>query len=193
MLSKLFKNTWIKKTRAAIYKRCITKNPKSNQVWDFLNTIIMKELNNLLSQIENAIPHWEKQNTTISIATVGWQLDHSLLVINGIISQLSKSNPNNYKWRFNLSRIYIQCRNAIPRGKAKAPKQVRPVDNTSIEDLQNKLATAKNNMALLQKLDKNSYFTHPYFGDLNLKATIWFLKLHTRHHLKIVNNIINKG
>lgn len=193
MLSKLFKNTWIKKTRAAIYNRCINKNPKSNQVWDFLNTIIMKELNDILQQIENAIPYWEKQNTTISQATVGWQLDHSLLVINGIITQLAQSNPNHYQWRPNWKRTYIQLRNSIPRGKAKAPKQVRPVDNTSIEDFQNKLASAKNNMALLEKLDKNSYFTHPYFGDLNLKATIWFLKLHTRHHLKIVNNIINKG
>jgi hypothetical protein len=153
----------------------------------------MKELNDLLHQIENTIPHWEKQNTTISQATVGWQLDHSLLVINGIVLQLSKSNPVNYKWRFNLNRTYIQCRNAIPRGKAKAPKQVRPVDAIAIEELQNKLALAKSNIALLEKLHKNSFFTHPYFGDLNLKAAIWFLKLHTQHHLKIVNDIINKG
>jgi len=159
----------------------------------FFNTITMKNLNDLLLQIENAIPHLEKQNTTISQATVSWQLDHSLLVINGIVLQLSKSNPVNYKWRFNLNRTYIQCRNAIPRGKAKAPKQVSPVDILSMEDLQNKLATAKNNMALLEKLHKNSYFRHPYFGDLNLKAAVWFLKLHTRHHLKIVNDIINQG
>lgn len=153
----------------------------------------MKELNDLLQQIENAIPHWEKQNKTISQATVGWQLDHSLLVINGIISQLSKSNPDNYKWRFNLNRIYIQCRNAIPRGKAKAPKPVRPAEIITIEGLQTKLTLAQKNIILLESLPNNSYFTHPYFGDLNLKATVWFLKLHTNHHLKIVNNIINKG
>jgi hypothetical protein len=87
----------------------------------------------------------------------------------------------------------MQCRNNIPRGKAKAPKQVLPVDAIAIEDLQNKLALAKSNIALLEKLHKNSFFTHPYFGDLNLKAAIWFLKLHTQHHLKIVNDIINKG
>lgn len=153
----------------------------------------MKELNDLLLQIENNIPHWEKQNTTISQATVGWQLDHSLLVINGIIAQLSKCNPDNYKWQFNLNRIYMQCRNTIPRGKAKAPKQVRPLDAIAVADLQNKLALAKSNIALLEKLHKNSFFTHPYFGNLNLKAAIWFLKLHTRHHLKIVNDIINQG
>jgi hypothetical protein len=193
MPSRLFKNTWTKKTKAAIYKRFSNKNPKSNQVWDFLNTIIMKELNDLLFQIENAIPYWEKQNTTISQASVGWQLDHSLLVINGIISQLSKSNPDHYHWRFNLNRTYIQWRNSIPRGKAKAPKQVRPSELITEQELKNKLALAKQNVTLLDKLSKNSYFTHPYFGDLNLKATIWFLRLHTNHHLKIVNDIINQG
>lgn len=153
----------------------------------------MKELNDLIRQIENNLPQWEKQNTTISHATVGWQLDHSLLVINGIIAQLAKSNPKDYQWRPNWKRVYIKLRNNIPRGKAKAPKQVLPVDAIAIEDLQNKLALAKSNIALLEKLQKNSFFTHPYFGDLNLKAAIWFLKLHTRHHLKIVNDIINKG
>jgi len=153
----------------------------------------MKELNDLIGQIENNLSQWEKQNTTISHATVGWQLDHSLLVINGIIAQLAKSNPKDYQWRPNWKRVYIKLRNNIPRGKAKAPKQVLPVDVIAIEDLQNKLALAKSNIALLEKLHKNSFFTHPYFGDLNLKATIWFLKLHTQHHLKIVNDIINKG
>jgi hypothetical protein len=152
----------------------------------------MKELNDLIRQIENNLPQWEKQNTTISHATVGWQLDHSLLVINGIIAQLAKSKPKDYQWRPNWKRVYIKLRNNIPRGKAKAPKQVLPVDAIAIEDLQNKLALAKSNIALLEKLQKNSFFTHPYFGDLNLKAAIWFLKLHTQHHLKIVNDIINK-
>ena len=193
MLSKLFKNTWIKKTRAAIYKRCINKNPKSNQVWDFLNTIIMKELNDLLQQIENAIPHWEKLNTNISQATVGWQLDHSLLVINGVIEQMKISKPENYQWKFKWIRLVIQTTNKIPRGKVRAPKTVKPLDVANAEDLKAKLEQARKGIAELENLPPNSYFAHPFFGDLNLKTTIWFLKLHTNHHLKIVNDIINKG
>ncbi len=153
----------------------------------------MKELNDLIRQIENNLPHWEKQNTAISQATIGWQLDHSLLVINGVMAQLAKSNPNDYKWRPNWKRTYIKLRNNIPRGKAKAPKKVRPAEIITFEGLQAKLMLAQKYIILLESLPKNSYFTHPYFGDLNLKAAIWFLKLHTRHHLKIVNDIINKG
>ena len=48
---------------------------------------------------------------------------------------------------------------------------------------------AKNSLVDLETLNANSYFTHPYFGDLNLKKTIWFLNLHTNHHLKIIKDI----
>lgn len=153
----------------------------------------MNTLQSLLIQIETHIPDYKTENKMVSHATIGWQLDHSLLVINGIIAQLVKSNPKDYQWRPNWKRIYIKLRNNIPRGKAKAPKQVRPAETITIETLQDKLRLAQNGLKMLESLPKNSFFTHPYFGDLNLKAAIWFLKLHTRHHLKIVNDIINKG
>ncbi|WP_333875630.1 DinB family protein [Flavobacterium sp.] len=153
----------------------------------------MPTLTALLQQIEDYLQYHEKANPTVSKSTVGWQLDHSLLVIIGIVNQLEQSNPENYQWRPNWKRTYIQLRNSIPRGKAKAPKLVRPLETASLDDLQSKLAAAKEKTALLQSLPANSYFTHPYFGDLNLKSAIWFLKLHTNHHLKIVNDILNKG
>ncbi|MDI9256681.1 DinB family protein [Flavobacterium sedimenticola] len=153
----------------------------------------MPTLTSLLQQIEDYLQYHKKANLTVSQSTVGWQLDHSLLVIIGIVNQLEQSNPENYQWRPNWKRTYIQLRNSIPRGRAKAPKLVRPIETASLDDLQSKLATAKEKTALLQSLPANSYFTHPYFGDLNLKSAIWFLKLHTNHHLKIVNDILNKG
>lgn len=153
----------------------------------------MKQLNELLNQIESHIPHHEKGNEQVSQSTIGWQLDHSLLVFNGVIAQMKSSNPDNYKWQFKWIRFYIQITNKIPRGKVRAPKTVNPLEVASIEDLKTKLEQARKGITELQTLHKNSYFTHPFFGDLNLKTTIWFLKLHTNHHLKIVNDIINKG
>lgn len=153
----------------------------------------MKQLHKLLDQIENHIPHHEKMNEKVSHATIGWQLDHSLLVINGVIDQLKSSNPENYKWRFKWIRLYIQITNTIPRGKVRVPKSVKPVDVATVEDLKAKVEQARKGIAELENLPSNSYFTHPFFGDLNLKTTIWFLKLHTNHHLKIINDINSKG
>jgi len=150
----------------------------------------MNKLQEIIHQLENQIPNFEKTNVAVSQSTVGWQIDHSLLVINGVVEQLKNSNPENYKWKFKWIRTYIKIINKIPRGKVRVPKSVKPIDVANITDLTSKLELAKNNIAEMEKLSAKSYFTHPFFGDLNLKASIWFLKLHTKHHLKIIEDIV---
>jgi hypothetical protein len=150
----------------------------------------MNQLQHLLKELEAKTPLYEKTNAAVSQSTIGWQIDHSLLVINSVISQLKESNPENYKWKFNKYRILFQITNMIPRGKVRVPKSVKPVDVASIEDLTTKLELAKKNISDMETLPSKSYFTHPFFGDLKLKSAIWFLKLHTNHHLKIIKDIV---
>ena len=105
----------------------------------------MNKLNFILDQLESHISDFEKTNLAVSTSTIGWQIDHSLLVINSVVTQLKSSNPVNYKWKFNKIRLLIQITNKIPRGKVKAPKLVRPLETATIEELKNKLELAKNN------------------------------------------------
>ena len=149
----------------------------------------MSNLKTLVNQLESYIANYEKVNPAVSQSSIGWHIDHSLMVINGIIDELKKSNPKQFKWRLNWNRIFIQSINKIPRGKAKAPKVVQPLESATAALLISKLEIAKNNVVDLESLHANSYFTHPYFGDLNLKKTLWFLNLHTNHHLKIIKDI----
>lgn len=150
----------------------------------------MSRLENLINNLESHIPDFEKSNATVSSSTIGWQIDHSLIVINAVIDQLRNSNPNHYKWKFNKIRLLIWVTNTIPRGKVRVPKSVNPIDVASIETLTSKLELAKKNIAELEQLSAKSYFTHPFFGDLKLRSAIWFLKLHTNHHLKIIQDIM---
>ena len=150
----------------------------------------MSKLNSILDQLESYIPAFEKTNFNVSQSTIGWQMDHSLLVINSVISELKNSNPKNYKWKFNKIRLLIQIVNTIPRGKVRAPKVVKPIDVATFEDLTKKLELAKKTLAQMETLPAKSYFNHPFFGDLKLKTAIWFLKLHTKHHLKIIEDIL---
>ncbi|UPT71324.1 MAG: DUF1569 domain-containing protein [Flavobacterium sp. JAD_PAG50586_2] len=150
----------------------------------------MKKLQSILDQLESYIPNYEKTNPAVSNSTIGWQIDHSLLVINSVIEQLKISNPENYKWRFNKYRVLIKITNKIPRGKVRVPKSVTPIDIATLEVLKSKLEVAKKNLIDMESLPSKSYFTHPFFGDLKLKTTIWFLKLHTTHHLKIITDIL---
>jgi hypothetical protein len=150
----------------------------------------MSQLQKLLKELESNISHFKKTNPAISKSTIGWQIDHSLLVINSVVDQIKVSKPENYKWTLNKYRILIGITNTIPRGKVRVPKSVQPIDTATFEDLTAKLELAKKNIAEMEKLPAKSYFTHPFFGDLKLKTTIWFLKLHTKHHLKIIDDIL---
>ncbi len=152
----------------------------------------MEKLNAILAQLESHIPDFEKSNPAVSNSTVGWQIDHSLLVINSVIDQLKASNPQDYKWTLNKYRILIGITNTIPRGKVRVPKSVKPIDVATIEELTSRVELAKKNIADIKTLPAKSYFTHPFFGDLKLKTTIWFLKLHTNHHLKIIADMMRK-
>jgi hypothetical protein len=152
----------------------------------------MKELNLLIHQLEIYFDDFEKTNLKVSQVPVGWHIDHSLIVIESIISQLIKSNPKEYKWELNWNRLFIQTINKIPRGRGKAPKKVQPTEPVTIAILKTKLQQVNAKIKEIQNLEGHSFFEHPYFGKLNLKSTIWFLELHTKHHLKIVKDILNR-
>ena len=150
----------------------------------------MQKLTNLLVELENAIPHLEKTNPAISKASIGWQIDHCLLVLSRIISALENSNPAEFKSKFNMKRFLVFTTNTIPRGKAKAPDVVLPTGEMSIKSLTENLEKVKNKIARIETLHKNNFFAHPYFDDLNVKQTQKFLVIHTTHHLKIIRDIL---
>ena len=149
-------------------------------------------LKNLLNEIEGNIPNKELTNSKISKVSIGWQLDHSLKVVNGICAILQKTKPEKYKRDFNLLRLILFPLAYIPRGKAKAPKTVQPPNDISVEDLHTQLEMARGHIDKISPLPKKSFFIHHIFGTLSKKQTIRFLQIHTRHHLKIVNDILKK-
>lgn len=152
----------------------------------------MKKIEKLLTDLEKKISNFEAKNQSISSETVGWHVQHSLLVLQQIIIALENSTPETYKWKFNFWRLLIMGRNKIPRGKAKAPSRVLPKETITKELLENSLKETKSMITVLTKLKTNHYFTHPFFGDLNLKPSISFLALHTEHHLDIIKDILKK-
>ncbi|EPR73251.1 hypothetical protein ADIWIN_1682 [Winogradskyella psychrotolerans RS-3] len=83
-------------------------------------------LHNALNQIEGYIPQREILNTNVSKANVAWHLDHSLKVINAVVTTMQNSDPALYKDNFSfIGKLLLKFR-FFPRGKAKAPKYVTP-------------------------------------------------------------------
>lgn len=150
----------------------------------------INNLNNYLIEIEHAIPYLDKKDENVSKSTIGWQLDHSLKVINGISGVIAKTNPKKYKRDINAMRLVLFPINYIPRGSAKAPKVVMPPEIIIETDLRKQLEQAKQNIKLLEPLHKRSHFKNHVFGMLNKRQTIHFMGMHTKHHLKIVRDIL---
>lgn len=155
-----------------------------------MKTVNTKTLENRLQLLESYIPDFEKTNTSISNASVAWHLDHSLKVINAVVKSMENSDPalyeNNFKF---IGKILLKI-GFFPRGKAKAPKYVKPPEVVLKSDITTQLAEAKQNIKAIQNLDKNAYFKHPLFGNTNKFRVVRFLDTHTNHHLKIVKSIL---
>lgn len=142
------------------------------------------------TSIKQYIKYFEKNNSKVSSASVGWHLDHSLKVINSVYVALNKSNPSEYRWKFNGLRLFAFTLGSFPRGKARSPKRVLPPENILKKDMESQLDLAIENFKSFQDLKENQYFSHPLFKQLNKKKALKFLELHTKHHLKIIRDIL---
>ena len=149
----------------------------------------MKRLNALIDELADFIPDHEILNPAVSASSIGWHIEHSLLTLNLVVQKISESEPENYQPKFNFWKTIILVFKKLPRGKVKAPKMVRPNNEHTAESLKNHIAVTKENIKVFSNLKKNHFFIHPFLGAMNLKQTICFLGIHTRHHLGIMNEI----
>jgi hypothetical protein len=149
----------------------------------------MKKLIKQMAELSANINQSEKQNLSISNANIGWQIDHSLRVINQVISSLLHSNPAEYKPAFNWRKSIVLFFKKIPRGKVKAPKGILPTEEITQLSLKESLDQARQNLILLEKSEPMHFFVHPFFGQVNVRDTIVFIEVHTEHHLKIIRDI----
>ena len=147
-------------------------------------------LESKLNELESYISGFEKKNLKISKATVGWQIDHSLKVINSVVNAMKNSDPNLYEDNFKFLGKVLLAFNYFPRGKAKSPKHVNPPEIILKEEIVSQLVIARVHLNEIQELDENAYFKHPLFRNINKKRVVSFLNAHTNHHLKIVKSIL---
>lgn len=143
-----------------------------------------------LNQIECYLIYNGSVNEKVSKVSVAWHLDHSLKVINKISHSLLYSDPDVYIRKFNAIRVFSFTFGYIPRGKVTSPMTVMPPNIIKIKDIVSQLIKARDSVEEIEFLEGASNFIHPVYGQLNKKQTKRLLEVHTRHHLKIVRDIL---
>ena len=151
-----------------------------------------EKLHLAITALESHIKNHSVSNPKISKTDIAWHIDHSLKVVNNVSLALQSSDPKTYVNNFSLLGKLFFALGFFPRGKAKAPKHVRPPEVITKEDLVSQIELAKANVDTIASLEKNAYFKHPLFGNVNTPRIYRFLMIHTNHHVKIVNDIMVK-
>lgn len=150
----------------------------------------MKSLAALINELEQSMPFIDQKKDTVSKVSVGWHIEHTLLALVKMISAVEHSNPADFKSSFNFKRSIILTIGKMPRGVARVPDSVKPgeaINETTIRSLVEK---AKQKVELFENLGNDKYFTHPVFGDLQVKKARRIIAIHTLHHIRIINDIL---
>ena len=146
-----------------------------------------------LQELETYYNDIDKRNEKISYSSIGWQIDHSLKVVNASSSAYLTSGAKKYKPKFSFVKFFILTFKYIPRGKSKAPKLVNNKESITLLEIEEQMSLAKENLAKVAQADEGLYFKHPIFGHLNKKEYTNFLEIHTEHHLKIIKDILKSN
>jgi hypothetical protein len=150
----------------------------------------MKKLLAVVDQLANYVSLCELSNKAISEASVGWHIEHSCLVIIKITETIKKSDPSNYNTKFNIKKLFVFITGKFPRGRAQAPEAVMPANHIDQALLLESIARTKTAITVLATCNKKQFFLHPIFGNLNRSSTMYFLGIHTNHHIRILQDIL---
>ena len=107
-----------------------------------------------------------------------------------MISAVEHSNPSDYKKELNLKRSVVIMLGKIPRGRAKVPDSVRPAEEIDMVNIRGLIEKAKQKAEIFEKLNPHKFFTHPVFGDVQVKQARRIIAIHTHHHIKIINDML---
>lgn len=144
-----------------------------------------------LEAYQNRISDAEKINPKISDVSVGWHIDHILKAIIDPTRFIRKSDPKKFKPGFNFKRSFLFTLGFMPKGILKAPKSVSAPEKFVKEiDLRNQMEQAKATVKEWENFDKNCWYIHGAIGPLNVNGNLRLLKIHCKHHLQIIDSII---
>lgn len=129
----------------------------------------------------------------------GWtpaeHVDHSVKVATSIVNRLLDLTAERGK-PFKFVGRLILLLGWIPRGKGRSPERLRAVQ-CSREELTAAIDALEVQLAKLgaSHLDakRGGVVPHPLFGGLNPMQALRFTTVHTRHHLKIVRDVLRQA
>jgi hypothetical protein len=139
----------------------------------------------------------EAQLFTVRQQVSGWSpaehLDHTVKVAQSVIHRIGDAAAEPSPRKMSMIGRAVLLFGWIPRGKGKAPERLRGVLCT-VEDLEARIARYESALATVTAptaaAARLPIVPHPRFGGLTPAEAVRFVAVHTRHHLRIVADVL---
>ena len=143
-----------------------------------------------LDEMRGYVPQAAKRVEGVSGWSVGMHLHHVNLAMIGVFRSLAASEPPVPQSAFNPVRAMVFTSGRIPRGRAKSPEAAVPSDGIGDAELVAMLDESERLLEASRTLSPDHWYRHFAFGVLDRDRTLKFIRIHNRHHLRIVRDIL---
>ncbi len=143
-----------------------------------------------LDEMRGYAPQTDKRVADVSGWSVGMHVHHLNLAMIGVCRSLAASEPPVPPSTFNPLRALIFTSGRIPRGRGKSPEAAVPSDGITEAELLTMLEESERLLDASRTLSPDHWYRHFAFGVLDRDRTLKFLRIHNRHHLRIVRDIL---
>jgi len=118
------------------------------------------------------------------------QIHHCCLAMIGICQSLVDSTPPppSSSWSPITAIIFLSGR--IPRGRGKSPDVALPKQDVTRDELLALLDRSEQGIEQAAQLEGKRWYKHFAFGILDRDKSLKLLRIHNRHHLRIIGDIV---
>lgn len=153
----------------------------------------METIDQTIDDFRAVVAQADVDASVVSQWNVGMHIHHCCLAMIGISKGLAKSTPPVPRMRPSIARYCAFAVERFPRGQAKSPTFAVPAASAPQEELLALLDRSQKMMVEARALDADRWVTHPIFGPLRRDDALKFVRIHNRHHLRIVADILRRA
>jgi hypothetical protein len=151
---------------------------------------VMMKPNAEIEALRRVVARAHVRAPEVSKWSVGMHIHHLCLAMDGVCDLLLASEPPPPRVGTSILTTAVLLIGRIPRGRAESPDQVIPTPGISTESLRSMLDDSTERLSAIAVADPGQWFRHFAFGVLNRDRTLKFLRIHNRHHLRIIADIL---
>ncbi len=122
--------------------------------------------------------------------SAGMHVHHCCLSTIEVCRALCASQPPAPAGNFSPLRELVFLTGRIPRGRARAPDRVTPKPDIGTQELLPLLDESDRQLELARQAPRDAWFRHFAFGRMTRDRTLKFLRIHNRHHARIIEDIL---